>query len=223
MKLFVNVGLCRIMMQFSWPHSRVFFFSFLFVIWLPCGDIIYYWGSSAGYQPGKWNNVNKKWVCGSPLSRDYYLLALQHIILWERQIPGHTDGLKSWIRSLFFVLCHCHVKTLWPLQESEWRLSKNYGLNVSETHLGFLKSLSTWMLLHDSQALNKVVTLRFSLGGNNAIIIFPYFQKRWICKMQKLTFTLCKHLILHSTKHGSPIHFFSASMKKAFVCSWRLI
>ena len=68
-------------------HDAVFevslsFFSVLFfVIWLPCGDIIYYWGSSAGYQPGKWNNVNKNWVCGSPLSRDYRLLALQLIVM----------------------------------------------------------------------------------------------------------------------------------------------
>lgn len=29
---------------------------------------------------------------------------LQHIIMWERQIAAQTDGLRAWIRSLFFYL-----------------------------------------------------------------------------------------------------------------------
>lgn len=82
----MNVDVCRIINAVS-----LFFFG---GIWVPCSDIIYYWGSSAGYQQGKWDNVNKKWVCGSALSRDYCLLALQHMITCVRN------------DSLFFILCN---------------------------------------------------------------------------------------------------------------------
>lgn len=88
----VNRGICRIMM----PFPFVFFFSF--VTWLPCCDIIYYWSSSAGYQPWKWNNVNKKWVCGSPLSRDYCLsapAAYYHLRKTDSSPDRWTESLKQ--------------------------------------------------------------------------------------------------------------------------------
>ena len=171
-------------------------FSFSFVIWLPRSDIIYYWGSSAGYQPGKWNNVNKKWVCGSPLSRDSCLLALQQIIMWERQLPGQTDGLKSWITSLYFVLRHCHVQTLQKITKfGVMFLPKNDGLDISEKHRGVLKASqpplgSTYVTLKLSTRLfvcESDTSDAFSHGGNNVIMIFPYSQRRWIWKMQMLT------------------------------------
>uniref|UniRef100_A0A671VIG8 Diacylglycerol kinase n=1 Tax=Sparus aurata TaxID=8175 RepID=A0A671VIG8_SPAAU len=78
------------------PFPFVFFFSF--VTWLPCCDIIYYWSSSAGYQPWKWNNVNKKWVCGSPLSRDYCLsapAAYYHLRKTDSSPDRWTESLKQ--------------------------------------------------------------------------------------------------------------------------------
>lgn len=59
----------------------MFLFLFMGVELVPCSNIICYWGSFVGYQQGKLTYVDKKWVCGSPLSRDYLSLALQPIIM----------------------------------------------------------------------------------------------------------------------------------------------
>lgn len=75
-------GVFWLVRQFLWSLTPNCFF-FLFFLWPRCLDATfkYYWGISAEYKPGKWNNINMKWVCGSPLSREYRLLALQHITM----------------------------------------------------------------------------------------------------------------------------------------------
>lgn len=105
-KLDSDTGLwcCSVNNNDGFPGPSLCFFIFCH---LPRSHIIYYWGSFVGYQAGKCNYVNKKWVCGSALSRDFGLLAPQDVIMWEIQI-----ALSHETQFFFFSLINVSEK-LW--------------------------------------------------------------------------------------------------------------